>query len=73
MDHICRCSLFKFETFNLLFVLSAPSCFVTAEVSREEAALTHWRPLMHTEGDHMTLINIYNAFLERKHTSAFIA
>ncbi|XP_071321471.1 ATP-dependent RNA helicase DQX1-like isoform X3 [Trachinotus anak] len=32
--------------------------------SREEATVSHWRPLMHTEGDHMTLINIYKAFTE---------
>lgn len=47
-------------------VVSAPSCFLMAEACREEAAVTHWRPLMHTEGDHMTLINVYNAFLARK-------
>lgn len=55
-----------------LCLVSAPSCFVTAEAGREEAAVTHWRPLMHTEGDHMTLINIYNAFIERTYTSASI-
>lgn len=26
---------------------------------------------MHNEGDHMTLINIYNAFLERTYTLNF--
>ncbi|XP_075936117.1 ATP-dependent RNA helicase homolog DQX1 isoform X2 [Anarhichas minor] len=34
------------------------------EPSREEAVVTHWRPLMHAEGDHMTLIHIYNTFIE---------
>uniref|UniRef100_A0A3Q2CKU7 DEAQ box RNA-dependent ATPase 1 n=1 Tax=Cyprinodon variegatus TaxID=28743 RepID=A0A3Q2CKU7_CYPVA len=29
-----------------------------------EAAVSVWRPLMHSEGDHMTLINVYNAFME---------
>uniref|UniRef100_A0A3Q3W0F7 Helicase ATP-binding domain-containing protein n=1 Tax=Mola mola TaxID=94237 RepID=A0A3Q3W0F7_MOLML len=48
-----------------------PSCFVTALPSREKAALTHWRPLMHTEGDHMTLINIYNAFMEHNQDEAW--
>lgn len=31
--------------------------------------MSHWRPLMHAEGDHMTLINIYNAYMERTYTS----
>ncbi|XP_076614652.1 ATP-dependent RNA helicase DQX1 [Chaetodon auriga] len=52
------------ELLTIAAMLTAPSCFVTTEASREEAAVTHWRPLMHTEGDHMTLINIYNAFIE---------
>lgn len=33
---------------------------------REEAAIAHWRPLMHAEGDHMSLIHIYNAYVESK-------
>uniref|UniRef100_A0A3B5AAH7 DEAQ-box RNA dependent ATPase 1 n=1 Tax=Stegastes partitus TaxID=144197 RepID=A0A3B5AAH7_9TELE len=48
-----------------------PSCFMTAEPSREEVAVAHWRPLMHTEGDHMTLINIYNAFMEHNQDEAW--
>lgn len=38
---------------------------MAAEANSEEAAVAAWRPLMHTEGDHMTLINVYNAFMER--------
>uniref|UniRef100_A0AAX7T3G1 DEAQ box RNA-dependent ATPase 1 n=1 Tax=Astatotilapia calliptera TaxID=8154 RepID=A0AAX7T3G1_ASTCA len=59
------------ELLTIAAMLTAPSCFVTAEPSREEAAVTHWRPLMHTEGDHMTLINIYNAFLEHNQDEAW--
>uniref|UniRef100_A0A3P8WXX7 DEAQ-box RNA dependent ATPase 1 n=1 Tax=Cynoglossus semilaevis TaxID=244447 RepID=A0A3P8WXX7_CYNSE len=51
------------ELLTIAAMLTAPSCFLMAEACREEAAVTHWRPLMHTEGDHMTLINVYNAFL----------
>uniref|UniRef100_A0A3Q0RG30 Helicase-associated domain-containing protein n=1 Tax=Amphilophus citrinellus TaxID=61819 RepID=A0A3Q0RG30_AMPCI len=58
------------EVLTIAAMLTAPSCFVTAEPSREEAAVAHWRPLMHTEGDHMTLINIYNAFLEQLEASS---
>ncbi|KAL4005146.1 hypothetical protein ACER0C_004859 [Sarotherodon galilaeus] len=59
------------ELLTIAAMLTAPSCFITAEPSREEAAVTHWRPLMHTEGDHMTLINIYNAFLEHNQDEAW--
>lgn len=59
------------ELLTIAAMLTAPSCFVTAEPSREEAAVTHWRPLMHTEGDHMTLINIYNAFMEHNQDEAW--
>ncbi|KAL7376386.1 hypothetical protein ABVT39_006934 [Epinephelus coioides] len=59
------------ELLTIAAMLTAPSCFVTAEPSREEAAITHWRPLMHAEGDHMTLINIYNAFIEHNQDEAW--
>ncbi|XP_062289970.1 ATP-dependent RNA helicase DQX1 isoform X1 [Scomber scombrus] len=52
------------ELLTIAAMLTAPSCFMIVEPSREEAAVTHWRPLMHTEGDHMTLINIYKAYME---------
>lgn len=45
---------------------------MAGEPGKEEAAVTHWRPLMHDEGDHMTLINIYNAFMERAYTLTVI-
>lgn len=38
---------------------------MTVDPGRREAALLRWRPLMHSEGDHLTLINVYNAFVER--------
>ncbi|KAM8743018.1 ATP-dependent RNA helicase DQX1 [Acanthopagrus schlegelii] len=59
------------ELLTIAAMLTAPSCFVTAEAGREEAAVTHWRPLMHTEGDHMTLINIYNAFIAHNQDEAW--
>lgn len=59
------------ELLTIAAMLTAPSCFVTTEPSKEEAAVTHWRPLMHTEGDHMTLINIYNAFIKHNQDEAW--
>ncbi|XP_060931654.1 ATP-dependent RNA helicase DQX1 [Limanda limanda] len=52
------------ELLTIAAMLTAPSCFMAVESSREEAAVAHWRSLMHTEGDHMTLINIYTTFTE---------
>ncbi|XP_023253589.1 ATP-dependent RNA helicase DQX1-like [Seriola lalandi dorsalis] len=59
------------ELLTIAAMLTAPSCFMMADPSREEAAVSHWRPLMHTEGDHMTLINIYKAFTEHNQDEAW--
>ncbi|XP_047425430.1 ATP-dependent RNA helicase DQX1 isoform X2 [Mugil cephalus] len=59
------------ELLTIAAMLTAPSCFMTAEPSNEEFVVTHWRPLMHTEGDHMTLINIYNSFIEHNQDEAW--
>lgn len=61
------------ELLTIAAMLTAPSCFVTAEASREEAAATQWHPFMHPEGDHMTLINIYNAFIEHNQDEIWCA
>uniref|UniRef100_A0A3B5KSP7 DEAD-box helicase OB fold domain-containing protein n=1 Tax=Xiphophorus couchianus TaxID=32473 RepID=A0A3B5KSP7_9TELE len=49
----------------------APSCFLSPDPSRQEAAVSAWRPLLHPEGDHLTLINVYNAFLEHNEDEAW--
>ncbi|XP_041825439.1 ATP-dependent RNA helicase DQX1 [Melanotaenia boesemani] len=59
------------ELLTIAAMLTAPTCFMTAESRREEAAVALWRPLMHPEGDHMTLINIYNAFMEHNQDEAW--
>ncbi|XP_071377266.1 ATP-dependent RNA helicase DQX1-like [Centroberyx affinis] len=59
------------ELLTIAALLTAPPCFVTPAPNREEAAATHRRPLLHTEGDHMTLINIYNAFIEHNQDEAW--
>nr|XP_057912592.1 ATP-dependent RNA helicase DQX1 [Doryrhamphus excisus]XP_057912600.1 ATP-dependent RNA helicase DQX1 [Doryrhamphus excisus] len=61
------------ELLTIAAMLTAPSCFVKPEPSREEAAIAHWRPLMHSDGDHMTLINIYNAYMEHNQDEAWCA
>ncbi|XP_033845675.1 ATP-dependent RNA helicase DQX1 [Periophthalmus magnuspinnatus] len=59
------------ELLTIAAMLTAPSCFATVDANKEEEAVTHWRPLMHTEGDHMTLINIYIAFIEHNQDEAW--
>ncbi|XP_068609289.1 ATP-dependent RNA helicase DQX1-like [Brachionichthys hirsutus] len=59
------------ELLTIAAMLTAPSCFLAVDPSREEAAVSHWQALMHTEGDHMTLINIYNAFVEHNQDEAW--
>ncbi|XP_035248181.1 ATP-dependent RNA helicase DQX1 [Anguilla anguilla] len=52
------------ELLTIAAMLTAPSCFVTPPPQSEEAAATHRRPLLHPEGDHLTLINIFNAYVQ---------
>ncbi|XP_013883053.1 ATP-dependent RNA helicase DQX1 isoform X2 [Austrofundulus limnaeus] len=59
------------ELLTVAAMLTAPSCFMAAEANTEEAAVAVWRPLMHAEGDHMTLINIYHAFMEHNQDEAW--
>ncbi|MED6274174.1 hypothetical protein CHARACLAT_013783 [Characodon lateralis] len=59
------------ELLTIAAMLTAPSCFLVPDPSREEAAVSVWRPLMHSEGDHMTLINVYNAFMEHNEDEAW--
>ncbi|KAM9820802.1 ATP-dependent RNA helicase DQX1 [Neosynchiropus ocellatus] len=59
------------EMLTIAAMLTAPCCFVVADPSREEAAVSHWRALMHSEGDHMSLICIYNAFMEHNQDEAW--
>lgn len=39
---------------------------MAVEARKKEAALLHWRQFLHSEGDHLTLVNVYNAFVERR-------
>ncbi|XP_029023964.1 ATP-dependent RNA helicase DQX1 [Betta splendens] len=59
------------ELLTIAAMLTAPSCFAVADPSRVDDAVTHWQPLMHSEGDHMTLINIYNAFMKHNQDEAW--
>lgn len=53
-----------------LLLLKAPSCFLHVPHGAEEAAVTCWKTFLHPEGDHFTLINIYNAYQDTVLNSA---
>ncbi|XP_059213251.1 ATP-dependent RNA helicase DQX1 [Centropristis striata] len=59
------------ELLTIAAMLTAPSCFLAVDPSKAEAAVAHWQPLMHAEGDHMTLINIYRTFIEHNQDEAW--
>ncbi|KAK1176652.1 hypothetical protein AOXY_G1566 [Acipenser oxyrinchus oxyrinchus] len=50
------------EMLTVAAMLTASPCFVTPPQHLEEAAATRRRVLLHSDGDHFTLINLYNAF-----------
>ncbi|XP_072570274.1 ATP-dependent RNA helicase DQX1 isoform X1 [Paramormyrops kingsleyae] len=54
------------EVLTIAAMLSAPPCFVTPLPHNEAAAMTHWRLLLHPEGDHFTLINVFNAYVQHQ-------
>lgn len=41
-------------------------CFVTPATRWGEAVVARQRALLHSAGDHFTLINVFNAFLQRE-------
>uniref|UniRef100_A0A8C5F6B5 ATP-dependent RNA helicase DQX1 n=1 Tax=Gadus morhua TaxID=8049 RepID=A0A8C5F6B5_GADMO len=59
------------ELLTIAAMLTAPSCFMTSAPTGEEAVISQRRPLLHAEGDHFTLINIYQAFVEHKQDEAW--
>lgn len=52
------------DSFVILFDLShsAPSSFIIPPVEMRQKALLCHQSFQHAEGDHFTLINIYNAY-----------
>uniref|UniRef100_A0A672FPT9 Putative pre-mRNA-splicing factor ATP-dependent RNA helicase DHX32 n=1 Tax=Salarias fasciatus TaxID=181472 RepID=A0A672FPT9_SALFA len=50
------------EMLTIAAMLSAPSCFLEPPAGSAHEALQCHRKFQHPEGDHFTLINIYNAF-----------
>ncbi|NXT94277.1 DQX1 helicase, partial [Anhinga rufa] len=53
------------EMVSLAAMLTASPCFVPPSTHLEEAVTMRRRALLHPDGDHFTLINIFNAFQQR--------
>ncbi len=49
-----------------MFVLQLRRASLHLRLIKRRAAATHRRPLLHLDGDHMTLINVYNAYQQRE-------
>ncbi|NXG93724.1 DQX1 helicase, partial [Stercorarius parasiticus] len=54
------------EMVSLAAMLTASPCFVPPSTHLEEAVTMRRRTLLHPDGDHFTLINIFNAFQQRE-------
>ncbi|NXJ84128.1 DQX1 helicase, partial [Trogon melanurus] len=54
------------EMVSLAAMLTASPCFVPPSTHLEEAVALRRRALLHPDGDHFTLINIFNAFQQRE-------
>ncbi|NXX22009.1 DQX1 helicase, partial [Podargus strigoides] len=54
------------EMVSLAAMLTASPCFVSPSTHLEEAVTVRRQALLHPDGDHFTLINIFNAFQQRE-------
>nr|XP_057918216.1 DEAD/H (Asp-Glu-Ala-Asp/His) box polypeptide 32a isoform X2 [Doryrhamphus excisus] len=57
------------EMLTIAAMLSAPSCFLEPASGMTHEAVQCRRKFQHPEGDHFTLINVYNAFKRSQHVS----
>ncbi|KAG8435492.1 hypothetical protein GDO86_013430 [Hymenochirus boettgeri] len=58
------------EMLTLAAMMTAPNCFLDLSAELEESILTQKAKFLHSEGDHFTLINIYNKYEQMKKTCA---
>lgn len=54
------------EMLTITAMLSAPNCFVEPPAAMSHEAVQCHRKFQHPEGDHFTLINIYNAYKQNQ-------
>ncbi|XP_060735163.1 putative pre-mRNA-splicing factor ATP-dependent RNA helicase DHX32 [Tachysurus vachellii] len=56
------------EVLTIAAMLTAPSCFLVPTVEFKQQAFKCHQSFYHTEGDHFTLINLYNAYKQSQHS-----
>ncbi|XP_049420011.1 DEAD/H (Asp-Glu-Ala-Asp/His) box polypeptide 32a [Epinephelus fuscoguttatus] len=61
------------EMLTIAAMLSASSCFLEPPAGMSHEAVQCHRKFQHPEGDHFTLINIYNAFKQSQRKQCFTA
>ncbi|XP_029313079.1 DEAD/H (Asp-Glu-Ala-Asp/His) box polypeptide 32a [Cottoperca gobio] len=61
------------EMLTIVAMLSASSCFLEPPAGMNHEAVQCHRKFQHPEGDHFTLINIYNAFKQSQREQYFTA
>ncbi|XP_069016475.1 putative pre-mRNA-splicing factor ATP-dependent RNA helicase DHX32 [Embiotoca jacksoni] len=61
------------EMLTITAMLSAPSCFLEPSADKTHEAVLCHRKFQHPEGDHFTLINIYNAFKQSQREQSLTA
>ncbi|XP_074519438.1 DEAD/H (Asp-Glu-Ala-Asp/His) box polypeptide 32a [Halichoeres trimaculatus] len=61
------------EMLTIAAMLAAPSCFLKLPTGMTHEAVQCQRKFQHPEGDHFTLINIYNAFKQSQREQYFSA
>ncbi|KAB5562442.1 hypothetical protein PHYPO_G00017810 [Pangasianodon hypophthalmus] len=57
------------EVLTIAAMLTAPSCFLVPPVEFKLQALKCHQRFHHSEGDHFTLVNVYNAYKHSQHSS----
>ncbi|XP_075072089.1 putative pre-mRNA-splicing factor ATP-dependent RNA helicase DHX32 isoform X2 [Mixophyes fleayi] len=58
------------ELLTLAAMVTAPNCFLESSLEADVAKLTSRRRLLHSAGDHFTLINIYKEYEQMKSDNA---
>ncbi|KAM9466044.1 putative pre-mRNA-splicing factor ATP-dependent RNA helicase DHX32 [Clarias gariepinus] len=57
------------EVLTIAAMLTAPRCFLVPPVEFKQQALKCHQSFHHTEGDHFTLVNVYNAYKHSQQSS----
>ncbi|KAG9268137.1 putative pre-mRNA-splicing factor ATP-dependent RNA helicase DHX32 [Astyanax mexicanus] len=57
------------EVLTIVSMLTAPNCFLAPPVEFKQEALESHQSFYHPEGDHFTLINVYNAYKQSQYSS----